>query len=116
MVLVRVGQDQEVDPPIPGRQPGVERQQEPIRVRSAVDQQPPAPSALDQDRVALADVEDRDPDPAVGSVRRSDHDRDEAQGQDQREDAREARPDERTRSPVVRPSPPAAGAGPRTSA
>ncbi len=62
MVLVRVAEDQDVDPPIPGREAGVELEDQPIGVRPAVDQQPAAGVAFDQDRVALADVEHRDVD------------------------------------------------------
>ena len=61
MVLVRVGQDHGVDPPVPRRDPLVEHDEQPVRVGSAVDEQPTAAGALDEDRVALADVEDRDP-------------------------------------------------------
>ena len=50
-----------VDPPIPGREALVERHEQPIRVGPAVDEQAAAARALDEDRVALADVEDRDP-------------------------------------------------------
>ena len=68
MVLVRVGQDEDVDPAIPRRQPSVELDEEPIGIGAAVDQHPPAAAALDEDRIALADVEDGDPRRAVGSV------------------------------------------------
>jgi hypothetical protein len=60
-----MAQDQDVDPPIPGRDPGVELDDQALGIGSAVDQQPAAPVALDQDRVPLADVEDRDMDPPV---------------------------------------------------
>ncbi len=62
MILVRVRQDQDVDPPIPGRQPLVELPHEPVGVRSAVDEEPPAGAALDEDPIALADIENRDAD------------------------------------------------------
>ena len=60
VILVRVGQDQGVDPPIPRRDAAVERDQQPVGVRTTVDQQSAAARALDEDRVALSDVEDRD--------------------------------------------------------
>ena len=80
MILVRVGEDEQVDPAIPRRQSRVERDEQPVRVRPAVDQQATAATALDEDRVALADVEDRHPDAAVGPVRRRDDDGRDADG------------------------------------
>ena len=50
-----------VEPPIPRRDPPIELDQEAIGIRPAVDEQSAAARALDQDRVALADIEDRDP-------------------------------------------------------
>ena len=70
MILVRVGDDDEVDPAVPRRDPRVEGHEEPVGVRAAVDEQPPAPRRLDKDRVALADVESDDVEAAVGSRRR----------------------------------------------
>ena len=58
VVLVRMGQDDRVDPPVPRRDPLVERDEQPVRIRPAVDQQSAAARALDEDRVALADIED----------------------------------------------------------
>jgi len=68
MILVRMGQDQDVDPAVPGRQATIELDQEAIRVRSAIDQHPRATTALDEDRIALSDVENRDPRRAVGPM------------------------------------------------
>ncbi len=59
MVLVRVREHDEVDPAVPRRDPGVEGDEEPIRVRAAVHEQPATPRRLDEDRVALPDVERR---------------------------------------------------------
>ncbi len=59
VILVRVGQDQGVDPPIPRRDAAVERDQQPVGIRTTVDEQPATVRALDEDRVALPDVEDR---------------------------------------------------------
>ena len=61
VVLVRVRQDDRVDPPVPRRDPPVERDEQPVGIGAAVDEQPPAARALDEDRVALPDIEDRDP-------------------------------------------------------
>jgi hypothetical protein len=40
VILVRMGQDHGVDPPVPWRDPSVEDHQQPVRVGSTVDQQP----------------------------------------------------------------------------
>jgi hypothetical protein len=61
VVLVRVSQDDAVEPAIPWRDVRVEGDQQPGRVGPSVDQQTPAARPLDEDRVALADVEHRDP-------------------------------------------------------
>ena len=60
VILVRVGQDQGVDASIPRRDAAIERDQQPVGIRTTVDQQSAAARALDEDRVALSDVEDRD--------------------------------------------------------
>ena len=61
MVLVRVAEDHDVDPPIPGRDVLVECHEEPIRVGTAVDEQATTARALDEDRIALPDIEDGHP-------------------------------------------------------
>jgi len=61
VVLVRVRQDDRVDPAVPWWDPLIERDQEAIGIRPTVDQQPPAPRSLDEDRITLPDVEDRHP-------------------------------------------------------
>jgi hypothetical protein len=61
MVLVRVRQDDRVEPPVPRRDSPIELDEEPVRIGPAVDQEPPPVGALDEDRVALADIEDGDP-------------------------------------------------------
>jgi hypothetical protein len=66
VILVRVAQDQDVDSPIPGWDSRVELEDQPIWVGTPVDQHPSAAIPLDEDRIALPDVEDRDVDPAVG--------------------------------------------------
>ena len=57
MVLVGMGQDDEVDAPVPGWDPGVELREQPVGIGAAVDQHSPARCALDEHRVALAHVE-----------------------------------------------------------
>jgi hypothetical protein len=64
-----MGQDQRVDPPVPGRESLVERDDDAIRIGSTIDEEPAATRALDQNGVALPDVEDRDPGPAVGTMK-----------------------------------------------
>ena len=66
VVLVRMAQDDRVDPAVPRRDPPIEGHQQAIGIGSAVDEEPAAPGALDEDRVALPDVEDRDPGAAAG--------------------------------------------------
>ena len=61
VVLVRVRQDDRVDPPVPRRDPPIELDEQPVGIRPAIDQQAAAARALDEDGVALPDVEDRDP-------------------------------------------------------
>ena len=57
VVLVRMGQHQHVDPAVPRRDAGVQLEQEPVRVRPAVDEHPGPAPALEQDGIPLADVE-----------------------------------------------------------
>ena len=59
MVLVRVAEHDGVDPPVPRRDPLVEVDEQAVRVRPAVDQQPTAARSFDEDGIALPDVEDR---------------------------------------------------------
>ena len=58
MVLVRVGQQRHVDMAVPGRDTLVEAAHEQIRIGSAIDEQAPAIGGLEQDGIALADIED----------------------------------------------------------
>jgi hypothetical protein len=67
VILVRMAEDQDVDAPVPRRNPGIKLDDQAIRIRPAVDQQPPAPVSFDQDRIALANIEDRDVDASVGT-------------------------------------------------
>jgi len=75
VVLVGVRDDDEVQPPVPGRQAGVEGDEQAIRVRAPVDQHPPARGPLDEDRIPLADIEHDHVGPAIGTgCRGEDHD------------------------------------------
>ena len=76
-----MGQDEDVDPAVPRRQPPIELDEEPVRIGSAVDEHPAASTALDEDRVALADVEDRDPRRPVRAMGGREPDRDERDDQ-----------------------------------
>lgn len=68
VILVGVGEHEQVDPPVPWRQTLLERDEESVRVRATVDEQASAPAALDEDRITLPDVEDGDPGDAVRTV------------------------------------------------
>jgi hypothetical protein len=84
-------QHDEVEAPVPRRQPTVESDEQPVRVGSAVDEEAPAPIALDQHRVALSDVEHGDADPAVGVVGGGDPQARDGDGEQQRDDAPRSR-------------------------
>jgi len=68
MVLVRVREDERVDPVVPGRKALVESDQEATRIGSPVHEHPTAAAAFDEDGVALANVEHDDPGRSVGMV------------------------------------------------
>lgn len=59
VILVWMRQDHRVDATVPRRYPTVEGQQESIRVRPAIDQQPSSTGSFDKDCVTLANVQDR---------------------------------------------------------
>jgi hypothetical protein len=59
VILVRVGQDQCVDASVPWRDAAVERDEQAVGIGAAIDQEPTAARALDEDRIALSDIEDR---------------------------------------------------------
>ena len=61
VVLVGMRQDDGVDPPVPRWQAAIEGDQQPGRVRASVHEEPPTIGSFDEDRVALADVQDGDP-------------------------------------------------------
>jgi hypothetical protein len=66
VILVRVRQHDDVEPPIPRRQPSVEQDEQPVRVRTPIDEQATTAIPLDEDGVALADIEHGHAQPAVG--------------------------------------------------
>jgi hypothetical protein len=68
VILVGVRQDDRVDAAIPRRQSLIECDEQPARVRAAVDEQPAASATLDEDRVALADVNDREARDAIRTM------------------------------------------------
>ena len=61
VILVRVGEDHSIDPTVPRRDTSVQGDEQPIRVRPAVDEEAAATRSLDEDGVSLPDVEDGDP-------------------------------------------------------
>lgn len=60
VVLVRVREDEDVDPAVPRRQALIERTDQPSRIGAAIDEESPPGATLDEDPVTLPDVEDRD--------------------------------------------------------
>jgi len=90
VVLVRVGEDQQVDSPVPGRHPAVECDEEPCGIGSAVHEHPGAPIALHEDGVALPDIEHVDPHGPVCPVRRDQDEAGDRGGERHRQQARGA--------------------------
>ena len=66
MVLVRVGQNHQLQPPVPRRNALVEKRDEPVGVGASVDQGPTSVWALKEDGVTLADIEHRHVQTSVG--------------------------------------------------
>ena len=81
VILVGMGQHEQVDAAVPGRHVRVEGDKEAIRIGSAIDEHPRAPVGVDEDRVALPDIEHRDPDPPVRAVQGDGADADDDDGQ-----------------------------------
>ncbi len=79
VILVRVRQDDDVEPAVECRDPLVEEDRKPVGIGAPVDQDATSPGTLDEHGVALAHVEDRDPQPTVRSCERQrgshDHER-----------------------------------------
>ena len=65
VILVRVGQHHHVEPAVPCRNALAEERHESVWIRTGVDQHSPAVGSLEQDRVALADVEHRHVQPTI---------------------------------------------------
>ena len=61
VILVRMREDHGIDPAIPWRDAAIECDQQPVGIRTAIHEESPAARALDEDGIALADVEDRHP-------------------------------------------------------
>ena len=61
MVLVWMRQERCVDPSVPGRDPLVESPHQDVGIGAAVDEHARTVPCLQQDGVALADVQDADP-------------------------------------------------------
>jgi len=99
VVLVGVGEDDRVEAPVPGRDPRVELDEEAVGIGPTVDEQPAAARPLEEDRVALADVEHRQVGPRVGSSGR-----DERQGEERatEADGAEAEPPAKRSGPIRR--------------
>jgi hypothetical protein len=95
MVFVRMGDHDQVDAPVPGRESGVEHGQQAVRIRAGIDEQPRAVVALQQDGVALADVEHGEPQPAVRTCHGAEGDGANEQGQ---ADGGDTRTERRSRS------------------
>jgi hypothetical protein len=68
VVFVGMGQDQQVDPPVPRRQPGIQRNQQAIRIRPPIDEHPAAAAAVNEDRIALPDIQNADVDLPVRAM------------------------------------------------
>jgi hypothetical protein len=78
VVLVWMGQHEQVDPPVPTGQLRVECHEKAVGIRSAIDEHPAPSIALDEDGVALSDVEHGHAQapirPGAGRERRADDD------------------------------------------
>lgn len=101
VVLVRMREHEHVDPPVPRRQPLVEREQQAARIRPAIDDHAPAAIADHEDPVALPDIEHDDVDGPVGLVRERQHQRHGGRDERQCSDSRRLRP---ARCPAAPPA------------
>jgi hypothetical protein len=63
-----VGQHEDVNSAVPWRETLVEGDEQAARIRPTIDEETPAAAALDEDPVALPDVEDHDPDGPIGPM------------------------------------------------
>lgn len=71
VILVRVRQHDEIDPALPRQQAAAEKRQQPSRIRAAVDEHDRA-AELQQERVALSDIEGADAGDRRGGPERRD--------------------------------------------
>jgi hypothetical protein len=90
MVLVGVCQHEGVDPVIPRRKPLVEGDEETPGIGPAVDEHPATVAALDEDGIALADVEHDDLGRPIRTVRHRERKRDRGRGKGEASDPRAA--------------------------
>jgi len=88
VILVGMGEDDEVDPAVPGRDAGIEGDDEAVGVGAAVDEHAAAARAGHEDGIALADVEDGDVDAAVGAGRGRDEKDRHGEGPDEPREAK----------------------------
>ena len=100
VILVGMGEHEDVDAAVPWRQALVEGDQEAPRIRPAIDDHAAAAAALDEDPVTLSDVEDDDARDAVRAMR---DDQDEADRRRHEADRRDARRAGLIRAPASRP-------------
>ena len=59
VIFVRVREHHEIEPTIPGRDALVEQRDEPVRIGARVDEGATTVGSLEQDRIALADIQNR---------------------------------------------------------
>jgi hypothetical protein len=83
VVFMGVAQDEQVQPTIPGRQPGVECDEKATRIGTTVDQHSAAAVALDEDRVSLSHIEHVDSDAAAGAMSGDQHEAGDGRGKDE---------------------------------
>lgn len=76
MILVGMGEDDQIDPPIVGRNALVKARREQVRIRASVHQDAAAARSFQQDCVALSNVQHRHLEPVIRPARaqRSGHD------------------------------------------
>lgn len=82
VILMRVAEDHDVDSPIPRRQRLVQRHEQAPGIRSAIHEEASTALTLQEDRIALPDVENREPGDPVWSVGSGD-----GEGDDRRDEA-----------------------------
>jgi hypothetical protein len=91
MVLMRMGEQEDVDPVIPRREALVEREEEPRRIGAAIDDHPAASISEHEDAVTLPDVHHDDVHRAVRPIRERECQRERCRREGHRGDARSTR-------------------------